>query len=72
MSKTGLPSILTCTKTDTESEEYVTEWMNHETAFVDAVTAAQPFRKDGSDAGRLLVSMGYVQEEFGGQLDVRI
>ena len=70
MSKTGLPTILTCTKTDMQDAAYITEWMTNPDAFKIAVEVERKKRKDGSDAGRLLGSMGYVVEEFRGNLHV--
>jgi len=70
MSKTGLPTLLTCTKTDLQDESYVTEWMTNVESFTLAVQEEQKRHPDGSGGERLLRSMGYVVEEFRSHLDV--
>jgi GPN-loop GTPase len=70
MSKTGLPTLLTCTKTDLQDEGYITEWMTNVDAFTIAVKDEQERHPDGSGGERLLRSMGYVLEEFRSHLHV--
>jgi Conserved hypothetical ATP binding protein len=71
MSKTGLPLVLTCTKTDEQDAGFVRTWMTDPQVFQHAVKKEIfEMKGDPDDAIKMLRSMGYVIEEFEGNLDV--